>query len=297
MEILDNARIVAYLTDKEIGSVWHCAEDLILSVERSEKKLECLEQHKNCKECLSFECIGCLDFGAIEHFNGKWRKAIESLNLDDLHKWLVDDSKDKTEMEFRLNKVKGIVGNMWNNDELKQLHNKLNGTFETGGIVPRMIRIIATLKENETEESATETVNKWWEILSVIMFNIELVQSRMQAIINETESILNPKPDTTKEKGKTVKQLPPELNTPQAHNIWNKAKTNGWISSDYSFNGTKYQMAFAAECMAAALRLKPKWKPFEILWNYKYFPQTRRESKERFGKVDREADIEKVFSL
>ena len=206
MEILYNARIVAYLTDKEIGSVWHCAEDLILSVERSERKLECLEQHKNCNECLSFECIGDLDFGAIEHFNGKWRKAIESLNLDDLHKWLVDDSKDKTEMEFRLNKVKGIVGNMWNNDELKQLHNKLNGTFETGGIVPRMISIIATLNENETEESATETVNKWWEILSVIMFNIELVQSRMQSIINETESILNPHPKQT-ETQKTSTEL------------------------------------------------------------------------------------------
>lgn len=297
MEILDNARIVAYLTDKGIGSVWHCAEDLIRSVERSEKKPECLEQHKNCNECQSFECIEGLNFGAIEHFNGEWRKAIESLNLDDLHKWLVDESKSKTEMEFRLNNVKGIVGNMWNNDELQQLHNKLNGTFETGGIASRMTNITATLKENEPEESAIETVNKWWGILSVMMFNVELVQSRMQAIINETESILNPQPDTTTEQEQTIVKLPPELNTPQAHIIWSKAKHNGWVNEDYSFNGTKYQMAYAAECMANELKLKPKWKPFELLWGYKYFPQTRRESKERFGKVEQDKEIEASFSL
>lgn len=92
-------------------------------------------------------------------------------------------------------------------------------------------------------------------------------------------------------------QLPIELATPQAMMIWEKAKKAGWINEDYSFNGTKYQMAYAAEIMGDALMLKPKWKPFELLWGYKYFSQTRNESKNRIGKVDREKDIEVSFSL
>lgn len=108
---------------------------------------------------------------------------------------------------------------------------------------------------------------------------------------------LTPNPETTPEQEQTVSKLPPELDTPKAHIIWSKAKHNGWINDDYSFNGTKYQMAYAAECMAGELKLKPKWRPFEILWKYKYFSQTRRESKERFGKVDRQKEIETTFSL
>ncbi len=91
--------------------------------------------------------------------------------------------------------------------------------------------------------------------------------------------------------------LPTELSTPDAMEIWDKARKADWINDDYTFKGTKYQMAYAAEIMGRALGLKPKWKPFEILWGYKYFPQTRRESKERIGKVEREKDIEEVFSI
>lgn len=92
-------------------------------------------------------------------------------------------------------------------------------------------------------------------------------------------------------------QMPIELTTPQAMKIWYKAKKAGWINDDYSFNGTKYQMAYAAEIMGDSLMLKPKWRPFELLWGYKYFSQTRNESKNRIGKVDRDKDIESAFSL
>lgn len=92
-------------------------------------------------------------------------------------------------------------------------------------------------------------------------------------------------------------KLPIELATPQAMIIWNKAKEGGWINEDYSFNGTKYQMAYAAEIMGQALGLKYKWKPFTTLWKYRHFAQTRRESKERFGYVERDKDIESAFSL
>ena len=92
-------------------------------------------------------------------------------------------------------------------------------------------------------------------------------------------------------------QLPDELATPDAMKIWDKAKKADWINDDYSFKGTKYQMAYAAEIMGQALGLKHKWKPFISLWKHKTFAQTRRESKERFGYVDREKEIEEAFSL
>lgn len=94
-----------------------------------------------------------------------------------------------------------------------------------------------------------------------------------------------------------ILQMPIELATPQAMEIWDKAKKAGWINDDYSFNGTKYQMAYAAEIMGKALGLKPKWKPFISLWKYKYFAQTRRESVELIGRVERDKDIEATFSL
>lgn len=67
------------------------------------------------------------------------------------------------------------------------------------------------------------------------------------------------------------------------------------MNTDYSFNGTRYQMAYFAEKASEHLKLKFKWEPFTQLWNYKYFAQSRRESKERFGYVDKQDEIDKIF--
>lgn len=90
--------------------------------------------------------------------------------------------------------------------------------------------------------------------------------------------------------------LPEELNTELAHIYWTKAKTLGFVNDDYTFNGTRYQQAYFAELFAEKLGLEDKWKPFKVLWNYNYFSQVRRESLERFGKVDRQKEIEAIFN-
>lgn len=100
--------------------------------------------------------------------------------------------------------------------------------------------------------------------------------------------------DSSKEKEKRV-LLPRELDLQKAHKYWDRAIKTGFVNKDYSFNGTKYQMALFAECMAEKLVLKHKWKPFIKLWNFDKFSQTRRESRERFGKVDKGAEIEHIF--
>lgn len=84
-------------------------------------------------------------------------------------------------------------------------------------------------------------------------------------------------------------------NYPESLKYFDRAKTKGYIDSNNMFVGTKYQMAYFAELMANKLHFKSKWKPFIELWNYKYLAQTRRESKERFGIVPNQDDIEEIF--
>lgn len=89
--------------------------------------------------------------------------------------------------------------------------------------------------------------------------------------------------------------LPDQLNTTEAKKYWSKAIKKGFVNEDYSFNGTKYQMTYFAENFSMKLGLKNKWKPFVELWHFKYFPQTKRESKERIGYVARQNEIDQIF--
>ena len=90
-------------------------------------------------------------------------------------------------------------------------------------------------------------------------------------------------------------ELPPELDTPAAHKYWDRAKQAGFVNDDYSFNGTRYQQAYFAECFGKKLGLRHKWKPFRILWQYDKFAQTRRESREVIGYVERQDEIDQIF--
>lgn len=92
-------------------------------------------------------------------------------------------------------------------------------------------------------------------------------------------------------------ELPAELATENALKYWRKAQAAGWVKDDFSFNGTRYQMAYFAEAMGERLELKNnrKWVPFKELWKFDKFAQTRRESKERFGKVENSKEIDSLF--
>lgn len=106
----------------------------------------------------------------------------------------------------------------------------------------------------------------------------------------------------------TPKQVfPKELQTDRAKEIFQKAIELGFMNEDFSFNGTKYQKAYFAEYASNELRLTKyryrvdgktpyiSWKPFETLWGCKGLAQTRRESKERFGYVDKQDEIDLIF--
>lgn len=314
MEILDNARIVKELTDKGVWSVWGYITSLLQEIEISEKKIACLRNGKECEQCKEWWlCVGGLrgiDIDNFEQgFDNHWEKAIEDLNLEDLHHWLIDGSGSKDELKFRLDKVRGIVGAMWSDEEIAQLHIETSGIRPNGemqlrsdgtilgGIVPRMIEAITTLNDNETEESATTKVEKVWDIVETRLFQIECIISYIRAMLKEADNILDPRPDTSTEQEQTVVKLPPELDTPQAHIIWSKAKHNGWINEDYTFNGTRQQMCYAADIMGSSLNLKNKWKPFIDLWGYKAMAQTRWRGLNGYETISRMKDIQKSFSI
>lgn len=89
--------------------------------------------------------------------------------------------------------------------------------------------------------------------------------------------------------------LPEVLNTQQAKEYFSKAIKAGFMDNCYQWKGTMYQAALFAEICSEKLKIKHKWKTFETLWNVTHLAQTRRESKERFGKVGREKEIIRIF--
>ena len=91
------------------------------------------------------------------------------------------------------------------------------------------------------------------------------------------------------------RKLYDELDSNEAKHYFSNAILAGFMNEDYQWKGSKYQAALFAEICSEKLGLKHKWKPFEMLWEIKYLAQTRRESKERFGKVDKEYEIEAIF--
>lgn len=214
MEILDNARIVRALTDKGTWGVWGFIKSILQEVEISEKKIACLRNGNECNQCDKWwGCVGGLSSIEIDSFeqgfDNRWRKSIQDLVLEDLHHWLIDESGSKDELKFRLDKVKGIIGTMWSDEEISQLHVETSGIKSNGemllrsdgtmlgGIMPRMIEVITELNDNETEESATMKVEKVWNIVKSRLFQIECIISHMRTMLKEAEQILNPQPTPT----------------------------------------------------------------------------------------------------
>lgn len=211
-----------------------------------------------------------------------YRKLTHSTLTEDINNGIMDDFPDEQTIINRLKHLKYSIS--------REDVSKIEDVDSAYGAVIPTTKILSEVMDYGEAYDYTNTV---WGIYR----EWNLIVDCLKRVITDIEDdFLNPQPDTT-EQEQTVVKLPPELDTPKAQLIWSKAKHNGWINEDYSFNGTKYQMAYAAECMADELKLKLKWKPFELLWGCKYLPQTRHESKERFGKVEREKEIEASFLL
>ena len=63
--------------------------------------------------------------------------------------------------------------------------------------------------------------------------------------------------------------LSPELSTPKAMALWQKAQAKGYVDANYQPLISRTQAALLADAMAERLGIRKKWKVFETLWNRK----------------------------
>lgn len=68
----------------------------------------------------------------------------------------------------------------------------------------------------------------------------------------------------TKEDG--CRKVPEELDTPEAHAIWERAKARGWVDEDLQPLLSQKKASVLAAMMGERLGLLPLWEPFERLW-------------------------------
>lgn len=65
-------------------------------------------------------------------------------------------------------------------------------------------------------------------------------------------------------------ELPKELCTPAAMELWVKARKAGFVDEQLQpINFSRAQCALLADVMGEQLHLKYRWRPFEIAWNIK----------------------------
>lgn len=289
MKSLEQIYILNYLSDE----VWRAVTSLLDVVERFDRAEKA--DKDTVRKFYYDDAVNSLEMWRtlIGNHTKTWEDSLNEIDLTEVNVELLDDCPDNNTLQNRLRIIENRYFGTW----------KITKAGERDIVFDKLLHIVDRLTEilfsvyDWSKDDAHRKAVKWHDYLLQKWCNVGQLQSYMQSVIDNAVSILNPQPDNFNEQEKTVVKLPPELDTQQAHLIWSKAKHNGWINDDYSFNGTKYQMAYAAEIMAEALKLKKvKWKPFEMLWKKKNLRQTRNESIDRFGKVDREKEIEKSFS-
>ena len=156
------------------------------------------------------------------------------------------------------------------------------------------VAVEAYIDDEMTQEDREKLHTDWViEVAIAKRFGEDSTTPRKEKVLKYLEQVKGISIAKTNSKPRPI--LPDQLNTNEAMKYWERAKQAGFVNKDYSFNGTNYQMAYFAERFGEKLKLKNKWKPFIELWHFKYFPQTRRESTERFGYVERQQEIDQIF--
>ena len=71
--------------------------------------------------------------------------------------------------------------------------------------------------------------------------------------------------------GSTERKLPEELDTPEAHVLWEHAKAAGYVDENLQpvVKLSQYKISILASEIGVALGFKPRWKPFTDFWGVK----------------------------
>lgn len=71
--------------------------------------------------------------------------------------------------------------------------------------------------------------------------------------------------------GSTERKLPEELDTPEAHVLWERVKAAGYVDENLQpvAKLSQYKISILASEISKALDLDPRWKPFTDFWGIK----------------------------
>lgn len=92
--------------------------------------------------------------------------------------------------------------------------------------------------------------------------------------------------------GSTERKLPEELDTPEAHVLWERAKAAGYVDENLQpvTDLTQKEVAIVAFVISDALDLKPKWMALSDFWGVTYLSKKYSEA---FGTNSSSGDFER----
>lgn len=98
--------------------------------------------------------------------------------------------------------------------------------------------------------------------------------------------------------GSTERKLPEELDTPEAHIVWERAKAAGYVDENLQpvVKLSQYKISILASEIGVALGLKPRWKPFTDFWGIKKLAQKYDASVDFKYKDGFEKEVRRVLS-
>ena len=91
--------------------------------------------------------------------------------------------------------------------------------------------------------------------------------------------------------------LPDMLATEQAMIYWEKLRKQSFVDDHYQLleNTTRQQTAYIAELFAEKLKIRSKWKPFEVFWDVNNLAQEKNKRIETGKLPSRSNEIDKIF--
>lgn len=98
--------------------------------------------------------------------------------------------------------------------------------------------------------------------------------------------------------GSTERKLPEELDTPEAHVLWERVKAAGYVDENLQpvAKLSQYKISILASEISKALDLDPRWKPFTDFWGIKDLTKKYETSVGFNYKDDFEKEIRRALS-
>lgn len=98
--------------------------------------------------------------------------------------------------------------------------------------------------------------------------------------------------------GSTERKLPEELDTPEAHVLWERAKAAGYVDENLQpvAKLSRNKISILASVIGVALGLKSRWKPFTDFWGVKNLAKKYETSVGFNYKDDFEKEVRRALS-